>query len=67
MSFGVSLKKYFGQDWSTDELNYLSSYLYECKDCLNEGRRPEGAYTFVPDKKDPLPKSFGQVEDEVLY
>lgn len=65
-SFGVNLKKYFGQVYSTDELNSMGRYLHECKDCLNE-RHPEGAYTFIPDKKDPLPKSFGKVDDEVLY
>lgn len=48
-SFGISLKKYFGQNWSTDEMSFLSKYLKECKDCLSEDLRPEGTYMFIPD------------------
>lgn len=67
-SFGISLKKYFGQDHSTDEMSSLSSYLTECKNCLVSGeRRSEGVYTFIPDANNSLPHSFGQVNDEVLY
>jgi hypothetical protein len=66
-SFGVSLKKYFGQDKSTDELSPLSKYLTECRHCLGAGRRPEGAYLFIPDMNNSLPSSFGQVDEEVLY
>ena len=32
-----------------------------------EKEHPEGAYVFLPKPDDPLPKPYGQVDDEVLY
>jgi len=47
-SFGISLKKYFGQALSTDEMSQLGNYLNECKGCSDGSSNPEGMYTFIP-------------------
>lgn len=69
-TFGVSLKKYLAKQKKPEFEHKLGKFVPHNMSLLQEKlerEHPEGAYVFLPQAEDPLPKPYGLIDDEVLY
>jgi len=67
-SFGISLKKYIGHQKHEPNVNRM--FLGDDKRTLDEktdAETGEGAYLFIPEWRDPLPKKYSTLNKDVIY
>jgi hypothetical protein len=65
-TFGVNMKYYKGHQRTLEVLDEF----YDFPDNMEyklDGENPDGSYVFFPEWRDPMPKSFGQLDENVQY